>query len=129
MRDAAKEWVISAEMDLAVCERLLDSVDLTPMVAFHAQQCIEKLFKCLLEEHSEPIPRAHDLIRIYQIVLNRLPLSLEIETDLLEELSTIYLDSRYPSDLGLLPGGKPSLGDAKRYYTQAKALLQFVRQY
>jgi len=32
---------------------------------------------------------------------------------MLDEINEIYIDSRYPADLGLLPYGKPTLEDAK----------------
>jgi len=36
--------------------------------------------------------------------------------DILEDLNSLYIDSRYPSSFGLLPDGKPTLEDAKRFY-------------
>lgn len=122
MREAAREWLLSAEMDLAVCARLCDDADLTPMFAFHAQQCIEKLLKGFLEEYQQPVPRSHDLVRLNQLVKEGVKKSVELDQDLLEELSTIYMDARYPSDLGLLPNGKPSLSDARRYHEAALRL-------
>jgi len=32
------------------------------------------------------------------------------------ELASVYLDSRYPGDMGLLPNGKPTIGEAKEFY-------------
>ena len=31
----------------------------------------------------------------------------------------VYIDSRYPGDLGLMPNGKPSLEEAEMYYLEA----------
>ena len=38
---------------------------------------------------------------------------------ILSELDRLYIDSRYPTDLGLMPHGKPSVDDAERYFQEA----------
>jgi len=35
---------------------------------------------------------------------------------MLYRLDQLYIESRYPGDLGLLPNGKPSKEDAKMFY-------------
>ena len=37
----------------------------------------------------------------------------------LEQINEIYTDTRYPSDVGLVPTGKPSLELAKEFYVFA----------
>jgi hypothetical protein len=37
-------------------------------------------------------------------------------------LNDVYLDSRYPADLGILPDGLPNQVDAKRAYDHAAEL-------
>ncbi len=44
-KEIAREWMLSAMADLKTMYHLLDDEYLTHMVAFHAQQCIEKSFK------------------------------------------------------------------------------------
>ena len=48
------------------------------------------------------------------------------EEDILENLNELYIESRYPVDFGLLPDGKPSLDDAKRFYDFAEELFDRV---
>ena len=36
--------------------------------------------------------------------------------DLLDSLNSLYIDSRYPGDMGLLPHGQPTLEDAREFY-------------
>jgi len=92
------------------------------MVAFHSQQSIEKSFKALLEHHKKKIPKQHDLLRLKELI------GPEIATDddLLDTLNQLYVDSRYPGDLGLLPYGKPSLDDTRLFYDYAKKLFDEV---
>ena len=39
---------------------------------------------------------------------------------MLEALNSLYTESRYPGDLGLLPEGKPTIKDAEAFYDFAK---------
>ena len=45
---------------------------------------------------------------------------------MLDEINEIYIDSRYPADLGLLPYGKPTLEDAKEFYEFAQSIFDTV---
>ena len=40
----------------------------------------------------------------------------EINTDLFILLDQLYIDARYPGELGLLPDGKPSVSEAREFY-------------
>ena len=42
-------------------------------------------------------------------------------------LDDLYIDSRYPGDLGLLPNGKPTLTDAEEFYEFAKDVYNKVK--
>ena len=59
MRKAAIQWLKSAEMDLDSIAQVIDMEHLTSVAAFHAQQCVEKCFKAILEEHSKKVPKIH----------------------------------------------------------------------
>jgi HEPN domain-containing protein len=48
MRKATAEWLKSAELDI-------DIDYLTPVAAFHSQQCVEKCLKAVLEEYSRKV--------------------------------------------------------------------------
>jgi len=54
-----------------------------------------------------------------------LPLN-EENLEILLTINELYIDSRYPVDLGLLPDGKPSLDDAKRFYEFAVDIFDQV---
>ena len=86
---------------------------LTGILAFHAQQCVEKCLKAVAEERAGTVPRVHDLRRLWQIVADQFSEPLDI--DLLRERSDLYTDCRYPADIGLAASGKPTQKDATRF--------------
>jgi HEPN domain-containing protein len=45
-------------MDLRSIERMLDEEFLAPVACFHAQQCVEKSLKAILEENGREIAGA-----------------------------------------------------------------------
>ena len=113
MRRATKAWLVKAEEDLDAIRALRGNPQLTGVVAFHAQQCVEKCLKAVAEERKRTVLRVHDLRRLWEVVADQFPEVLGI--DLLRELTDIYTDSRYPGDLGLMPSGKPTEQDAARF--------------
>ena len=115
------EWLKAARQDLLVIEHILDDPGLTPMVLFHAQQCVEKSFKALHESRAIPLPKIHDLVRLHAM-LNE-PRLAEIDVGMLELLDSAYTESRYPGELGLLPHGAPTTEEAADAYRFAQQVL------
>ena len=125
MKKLTEEWLKAAGDDLDVIERILDDAHLSHVVAFHAQQCIEKGFKAVLEEHEIEVPRIHSLVTLLGKVEGYV--GKDIDINLLQTLDSLYIDARYPGDLGLLPDGKPSREDAKSFYKFAKDILSKIQ--
>ena len=126
MRKATEEWLASARDDLETVEELIDNNQLTHVVAFHAQQCIEKCFKALLEEWEERVPNIHNLVTLLAKVEGA---SLDsVDEDLLERLNQLYIEARYPGERGLLPEGKPSREEAHRFRQFAQSIHEQVRR-
>lgn len=121
MKRRVEEWLKFAKMDLDVVDKLLESNSLTQAAAFHCQQSIEKSFKAVIEEKDNKIPRLHDLIRLYGI-LNEYGIDMDIDENLLSDINDIYTETRYPSDLGLIPNGTPSLNTVEKYQNLAKKI-------
>ena len=117
MKKQVEDWLNAASDDLKVIARIIDDKTLTNMIAFHSQQAIEKTLKGVLEEYESRVPRIHSVIILMEMVKKYIPVS--ADKILLESINEIYADSRYPSDLGLIPKGKPSLKLAKSFYTFA----------
>jgi len=124
MTGAANEWLSRAKDDLATVEKLLDDEGLTNIAAFHAQQCIEKSFKAMIEAAGQSVPRIHDLVRLFACLSE--DCEMPIDETVLIELSTIYLDSRYPVTTGFLPSGRPDFEDIRRFHQTAAEVFDFV---
>ncbi|RKY06467.1 MAG: hypothetical protein DRP56_07380 [Planctomycetota bacterium] len=113
----AKEWLRAAHDDLLLISEIIDNESLTHLVAFHCQQAIEKSFKSILEYNNNNVPKRHDLLVLKDLVFNQIEIGNE---DMLEALNSLYTESRYPGDLGLLPEGKPTTKDAEGFYSFAR---------
>jgi len=117
MKQLTREWLNAAEDDLITIENLLDNPILTNIVAFHSQQAIEKSIKAIVEEFGIVFIKTHNLqtllIRIEEVI------SLSVNELIISELDRLYIDARYPADMGLMPYGKPTLEEAEIYFQEA----------
>ena len=113
MKPVTQAWLVKAGADLDAIRALRGNPQLTGVVAFHAQQCVEKCLKAVAEERAGTVPRVHDLRRLWEAVAGEFSETFDI--DLLRELTDVYTDCRYPGDLGLMPSGKPTEADADRF--------------
>ena len=117
MKQTTKEWLNAAGDDLITIENLLDNPILTNIVAFHAQQAIEKSLKAIIEENGIVIIKTHNLQTLFLKIEEIIPFS--VNELIISELDRLYVDSRYPGDLGLMPHGKPTLEEAEIYFQEA----------
>lgn len=124
MESLAKEWLKSADSDLHLIKKIVDDELLTHMVAFHSQQAIEKSLKVILEYHKKNVGKIHKLQTLF-VQCNINYQEFEKEILLLDEL---YIDSRYPSSFGLLPQGKPTLMQAKKFFEIAQNVYQEAKR-
>jgi len=127
MKFITEEWLKSSESDLHTIEEIIDNEMLTHIVAFHCQQCIEKAFKAIIEEYQLTERRIHDLITLKDIV--SLMSKFDFDEDILDLLNKLYIDSRYPGELGLLPEGKPTSDDAKIFFEFARKVYREVKYF
>ncbi len=123
MRAFTKEWLKASRDDLLTIEEIIDNPHLTHIVAFHAEQSVEKAMKAIIEEYEMDIPKIHKLLKLYEIVSFTLN---DLDEDIMSMLDGLYIESRYPGDMGLLPNGKPTIDDAKEFYTFAKNVFNKV---
>ncbi|MBT6045289.1 MAG: HEPN domain-containing protein [Candidatus Scalindua sp.] len=122
MKHITTEWLKSAKSDLDTINEILSNEQLTQIVAFHSQQCIEKTFKAVIEEFELSSIKTHDLITLKNTISSVYNES--FDDDLLSLLNKLYIDSRYPGELGLLPDGKPGIDDVVTFYTIAKEIYE-----
>ena len=120
--EMAKQWVIASHLDLENIRYILQVVHLTPVVAFHSQQAIEKVLKAYMEHSEVEIPKTHKL----QTLLDRVELVFEVDDNTLQLIDKLYIDSRYPGNMGLLPYGQPTLQDAQIFYETAQYIFDTV---
>ncbi len=113
------------------CEHISNEDFLTNIIAFHSQQAIEKCFKAIIEEKALKTERIHNLFKLFFLIEPYL--NFEVDINQLELLDKVYLGSRYPGEIGLLPEGKPTLEEAKEMvdfavyvYKNTKELLQNI---
>ena len=126
MKKQAKSWLEAAYDDILVMENIKSVEYLSHMVAFHSQQSIEKSFKAILEEHNERIPKTHNLILLLQKVEQYI--KIEVDNSIIAQLNELYIESRYPADLGLLPEGKPSIERANKFYKYAVEIFELTSE-
>ena len=117
MKQSTREWLNAAGDDLITIEKLLDNPILTNIVAFHSQQAIEKSLKAIIEENGIVFIKTHNLQTLFLKIEEVIPFS--VNELILSELDRLYVDARYPGDLGLMPYGKPTLKEAEIYFQEA----------
>jgi len=120
MKKQAESWLQAAHDDLLVIQEIIENNKLTHMVAFHSQQVIEKSFKAILELNNEKIPKTHNLILLKDRIEKYI--QLDIDTNIFDQINELYIDSRYPTDIGILPEGKPSTQNARDFFCFAQKL-------
>jgi len=120
MKKIVKDWLVSAEGDLLLIKEIIDLENLSHLSAFHAQQAIEKSFKAIVEEFELGFIKTHSLETLYKLV--KPVFSIKIELDLLILLDQLYIDSRYPGEMGLLPDGKPTVDESTKFFNLAKMI-------
>ena len=119
----AKEWLISAKLDLSNIQYIVQDEHLTPVTSFHSQQAVEKSLKALLTSKQIDFKKIHTLQKLLVLCGENIIID---NYDMLDLLDSLYIESRYPGDLGLLPHGKPTLQDAKEFYNFAKEVFEKV---
>ena len=130
MKPTTKDWINFAKDDLDSAQTLNSQEHLTNIVSFHVHQTIEKCFKAIMEEKDINLQRTHNLVTLYSSIRDFL--QIDCNTEIIEELNELYISSRYPSDIGLLPLGKPTKKDADNFLHQAleiyKKVLNFLEK-
>ena len=77
-----------------------------------------------MEFQTRNVPKIHKLQTLIDSI--NLNLNLNVNDEVIQLLDKLYIESRYPSDFGLLPYGKPTLKDAHGFYDSAKEIFYKV---
>lgn len=126
MKKQVESWLNAAGDDLAVVNEIFKNENLTNMTAFHCQQAVEKSFKAVLEEFEGKVPRLHDIITLKERISPYINIS--VDEDVFVQLNELYLEARYPSDMGLLPCGKPSPDIALKFFRLAGEIYNNIKE-
>jgi len=126
MKEISREWLRKAKDDLDVIEEIKNKKHLTNMVAFHAQQAIEKSLKAIIDEFNLGFVKIHQIERLLEIVKEHL--EAKTDNEIVQMLDSLYIESRYPVDIGLLPDGKPSEEDANKFFEFAILIYRSVKK-
>lgn len=98
MKQTTSEWIKKAEKDYLVIKNEISSKNpVYDAICFHAQQCIEKYLKALINEQGITIPKIHDLNVLFNICK---PFASELEEykEEISDLSTFAIAFRYPGE-------------------------------
>lgn len=79
MKEISREWLRKAQDELDVIEEIKNKKHLTNMVAFHAQQAIEKSLKAIIDEFNLGFFKIHQIERLLEIVKKHLEAKTDIE--------------------------------------------------
>ena len=126
MKETTSEWLSRAKDDLDVIAEIKNKQHLTNMVAFHAQQAIEKSLKAIIDEFDLGFVKIHQIERLLEIVKDQM--DAEIDHRIVQILDSLYIESRYPVDIGLLPNGKPTTEDAQKFIEFAILIYDYVKR-
>ncbi|MEM5830450.1 MAG: HEPN domain-containing protein [Candidatus Aenigmatarchaeota archaeon] len=115
-----KEWIEKAETDLRVAKTLLKLNEASWVIAFHAQQAVEKFLKAFLVFHNKPFRKTHDIKEL-------LDLCIEIDEEFkkLEDLGVEYL-TEYATNLKYPHFYEPTEEEAKEAIEIAEKVKEFV---
>ncbi len=116
-----KEWVGKAEGDYEAATQLfaMKNTATYDAVCFHAQQCVEKYLKAILVDHSLPVPKTHDIGKLFGLLPD--PLTVRLTPEQMRWLTTFATDSRYPG------GDAASEADAEETLATATSIRAAVR--
>jgi len=124
MKSVTADWLRSAKADLETIDAIIGNPNLTAVIAFHAQQCVEKCLKALVEEYGIETPKTHNLLTLKACLERKHPI--DLDEDALSLLNKLYIDSRYPGEYGLLPAGEPTSTDAQEFARFANETMEKV---
>jgi len=112
-------WVFFADNNINVAENIIEDAELAGEVAFNSQQAVEKYIKAFLTKNNIPFKKTHDLIELYLKV--KAIKDWDIDEIILESLNDLYIETRYPSNIGFFPDHSlPTIEDAMAYLDFAR---------
>ena len=93
-----RQWMAHADDDMRVARHTLTLPDECPyrLVAYHAQQCVEKYLKAYLVLRGIDFPLTHNIARLLELCSGQSAWAEELRDA--EELTPFAIAARYPGD-------------------------------
>ncbi len=92
-----RRWVAYADEDLALARHALTLRDAPyRLIAYHAQQCVEKYLKGCLVFLEVDVPYTHNIARLRELAIEHLQDSEELRES--EQLTPYAVTARYPGE-------------------------------
>ncbi len=130
MKAKTKPWMEFAGRDLVAADRLQTDNLVSNIVLYHCQQCIEKCIKALYEENDLHIPRVHATLKLLTDLQKAIPsVPVLADSQELEFIDNIYIDTRYPGAMGLLPMGQPTPKETNRGLLIARKVFEATGEF
>ncbi len=124
MKDSTKSWIEYATQDFEAAKELIKNEFLFNVVLFHCQQTVEKIFKAFLEENNHKIPKTHSVVKLFALLPENIKNNLKLNILDLEKIEEIYIETRYPGELGLLPNGLPQKEEVEWFLNLSKYIFE-----
>ncbi|MCK5146237.1 HEPN domain-containing protein [bacterium] len=125
-RKITQKWLDFAIEDYELVVYLSDkNKRFNRSICFHAQQFVEKILKGVLDGEGILPPRIHDINALIKRV-EKLNIKVPLTENQTLFLSSIYIDTRYPPDVGLLPGGEPLQTDVEIAIKAVKKIKKWI---
>ncbi|MCH8011754.1 MAG: HEPN domain-containing protein [Candidatus Marinimicrobia bacterium] len=122
----AEKWLNFADEDYRLVTFLWNKENkFYRSICFHAHQFIEKVLKGIREGAGLSPPRIHDINALVKRVA-KLNFNVPLKENEILFLSSIYIDIRYPPDVGLLPKGEPTQRDVEIVVRAVKKLKEWI---
>jgi HEPN domain-containing protein len=120
MKELTEEWIRKAETDFLVAGRELQAKPPAfDAVCFHAQQCVEKYMKAILQENDVFFEKTHDLGVLLELCKPLIPRLASMKEDL-TELSSFAVEIRYP-------GTEAAVEEARHNFNLAEKVRKIIR--
>jgi HEPN domain-containing protein len=125
MNRVVREWIEKAEEDFhaAVSLRRLRRYATHNAVCFHAQQCVEKYLKAILEKQGIVIRKIHALPTLVDQCAEVHPLLSALRPDMVR-LSVYAVEFRYPGESATVEDAKAAVAIMKRARAELRAVLR-----
>lgn len=126
MTSQVNDWLTYAKIDLETITEIIENPRLTSVVAFHAQQSIEKSLKAIILHFTQSIPRIHNIVSLLGTANNYCKIVIDKKTIIM--LNQAYTDTRYPREIGAENLILPSIQTAQMFQNAADQLHKQVSE-